>query len=139
MVTQLTTNVMVLWGLVLLTLLIVLFAVIAQNDAPELISAYVTFYNSDVSLAVRSIFVATLEYAEYFVRPFLVLWNSWWYFYRSIFTDVMLPVFMEEPRNTLRMAESVGMFGRSITASVFTYAERFKGDCSIDRLSLIHI
>ena len=66
-----------------------------QLEAAELITAYITAYNSETSSAIRSTFLVGLQYSELFVRPLLLLWNAFWYVGRLLGFDVILPMLVE--------------------------------------------
>lgn len=123
------------WFFILTTLLIVFFVACLQHESSELIISYIRIYNSEISTVLRQTFLLTLQYGERFMQPVLLLWNSWWYLWKLMGSEVLLPLLMSSSGHVEKLAASVGLFSRSITLPLVSYVSRLQqSDCSIDRI-----
>jgi hypothetical protein len=123
------------WMFILGVLFSIFIFASLQHEGAELMTAYARVYNSEVSAAVRSSFLVSMQYSARFLQPVLFLWNSGWYVVKLFRTNVLLPMLMESKELTAGLAGSVGMLARSVSISGVSYVARLNSaDCSIDRL-----
>jgi len=122
------------WALFLLAVTVVFFAVVIMSDFASVLTTWVSVYNSEASSSLRSLFLTGLQWGEYFIRPFILTWNSFWFVFKGVFLDVLVPVALKSPSNFLKFAGAISDTTQATAVSFYTYTMRFKGECSIERL-----
>ena len=122
------------WALFLLAVIVVFFAVVIMSDFASVLTTWVSVYNSEASSSLRSLFLTGLQWGEYFIRPFILTWNSFWFVFKGVFFDVLVPVALKSPTNFLKFAGAISDTTQATAVSFYTYTMRFNGECSIERL-----
>ena len=123
------------YAFILGILLAVFIGASIQLEAAELLSKWISVYNSDVSSSMRSAFLLSLQYSEYFATPLLTLYNGIVYIIKLMGSDVLLPSLIENKEYTLKLIGSVGGFAKTSSLAIVSWVIRLRqSDCSIDRL-----
>jgi hypothetical protein len=113
------------WLLVAVVFFLLSFFYVSYNEYPSIWVSTVQFYNIVIGPLVHQLVVIPLQVLDVMLRGLLPIWDSAWWFFKTLLSQGMLPILVKEGELVFKIATCVVNMIVNLCGGLFSFVEAF--------------